>query len=114
MKVFYYESHLEDEVGRNWAIFYDQIIERVMEVLRPEFQKRVSQELSERACEYVLSKVKEAFCKNYLMVPPYLYQNSPSSVVALVISVTGEPQSLTAVHVTEKGDLKNNEVFSFI
>lgn len=78
MKSLYYEPYQGDRNEKDWKTFYDEIIERVVQtVLKSDLRKRAMQELNEKSCEYILSKIKDTFCKNFLMVPPYLFQKKP-------------------------------------
>jgi hypothetical protein len=50
MKSMYYEPYPGDRFEKEWKTFYDEIIERVIGVvLKPEFEKRASQDLKERS-----------------------------------------------------------------
>jgi hypothetical protein len=57
--------------------------------------------------------MKETFCKNFLMVPPYLFQKKPCNVVSLIVTTTGSP-TLTAAHISENGELKIHHTFNYI
>src|SRR5689334_21787240 len=69
MKSLYYEPFPGDRFEKEWKTFYDEIIDRVVNiVLKPDLEKRASQDLKERASDFIVSKIKETFCKNFLMV----------------------------------------------
>jgi len=75
MKSNYIEPDPGNRYEKDWRTFFDEIIERVVcKILRPDLEKRAEQELKERSIEFVIAKMKENFCKNYLMIPPYLFQ----------------------------------------
>jgi len=114
MKSLYYEVYPGDRYEKEWKTFYDEIIERVVGiVLKPDLEKRASQDLKERAWDYIISQMKDTFCKNFLMVPPHLFQKKPCNVVALVITTTAS-NTLTAVHVSEDGEVKSHLIFNYI
>lgn len=78
MKGLYYEVHLGDRYMGDWKTFYDEIIERVVAIeMKPLLEKRAGLELRERAWDFVVQQMKETFCRNFLMVPPYLFQKKP-------------------------------------
>lgn len=114
MKNYYLESDPTDRHEKEWRTFYNEIIERVVcKLLLPDLEKRADQELRESAIEYVISKIKENFMKNYLMIPPYLFQKKACSMVSIIIQNHGKP-ILTAVHVNDYGDYSNHHAFNYL
>jgi len=78
MKLLYYEPYPGDRYEKEWKTLYDEIIDRLVGiVLKEESKKRARKDLREKANEYIINKIKDSFCKNYLMVPPYLFQKKP-------------------------------------
>jgi len=75
MKELYLDPDPTARYEEDWATFFNEIIDRVCtKLLRPDLEKRAKQDLKEKSVEYVVGKIKENFCKDYLMVPPYLFQ----------------------------------------
>lgn len=90
MKALYYEPYPGDRYEKEWQTFYDEIIERVIGVvLKPELEKRAIQELKEKSVDYIVSRMKDTFCKSFLMVPPFLFQKKPCNVISLVVTTAG-------------------------
>ena len=75
LKSLFYESYPGDRYENEWRTFYEEILDRLLDkVLKTEFKKKARKLLRDRSHDYIINAVKDTFCKNYLMPPPYLFQ----------------------------------------
>ncbi len=117
---FYSVSDSPEEVGKEWQLFHDEVLNWVIKnELFPLFKKQMAEAIKKKSEKFVLESAGQNLTE-VLMTPPYVTKDGKTPWVVSFICHQSESKgkrmnkAITATAVSEVGDLMDVRTFEYL